>query len=97
MRSYIDAKLMASEKKSFKDKTTGETIEYFTNYLRSKDNGVIEANSKEDFSPYEGEEGVAAIESTIKYDGEGSYNASLKVKLKAFYKGEKFDIEGEIA
>lgn len=95
MRSYIQCKILASEKHEFKDKTNGEPVVYHTNFLRNDDNGVIECNSKNDYSTYEGQEGVAAIETSIKRSEDGM-EAKLKHTLKAFYEGTSFDLVEDI-
>lgn len=86
---------MAVSRESFKDKETGDEIVYFVNVIKAED-GIINANSKADFTACEGENGVAGFEVTVKQaKREGEY-AELKYNLRSFDVGSVIDLEETI-
>jgi len=81
MRVYAKAKFLASDKNSFVS-ADGETVEYFVNAIRG-DGGIMELNSKADYTECEGKEGIAEIEAKENDSGKG-----FKLTLKAFTEGD---------
>jgi len=82
MLVFAEVKFVASDKNSFTS-NDGEYVEYHVNVLRG-DGGVIELNSKADFSECEGKEGVAEIWAETKDKG-------FKLTLRRFVAGESID------
>jgi len=91
MRSYIQGKIVAVTTEGFKDKESGEPIVYFTNVIKSSDGDLVTANSKKDFTEFEGQTGVCAIETSIKYNKDSGAFPSLKFSLREFSPGEELD------
>jgi hypothetical protein len=90
MRVFAGVRFLASDKNSFTS-DQGEYVEYYVNALRG-DGGIIELNSKADYSECEGQIGVAEIEAKEHDGGKG-----FKMTLKRFTAGEKLDVpEAEI-
>lgn len=90
MRVYAPVKFLASDKNSFTS-DTGELVEYHVNALRGE-GGIIELNSKADYSECEGKEGIAEIEAAGRDDGKG-----FKLTLKKFFEGASIELpEGEV-
>lgn len=73
---YAPVKFLASDKQSFVS-DDGENVEYYVNAVRAE-GGILELNSKADYSACEGQEGIAEIEAS----GE---NKRFKLTLKKFY------------
>lgn len=85
MRTYAEVKFLASDKNSFTS-DAGEYVEYFVNALRGE-GGIIELNSKADYSECEGKEGIAEIEAQENQGSKG-----FKLTLKGFTAGETLDL-----
>jgi len=83
---YAPVKFLASDKQSFTS-DQGEDVVYFVNALRAE-GGIIEVNSKADYSACEGKEGIAELEAT----GE---NKRFKLTLKKFYEGAVIELPEE--
>jgi len=95
MKLYTECKLVAVSRESFKDKETGDEIVYFVNVIKAED-GILNANSKADFTACEGETGVAGFEVSIKHaKREGEYS-ELKYNLRSFDVGSSINLEDEI-
>lgn len=91
MRVYAEVKFLASDRQSFTS-DEGENVEYHVNALRGE-GGIIQLNSKADFSECEGKEGVAEIEAKENENGKG-----FKLTLKRFTAEESLELpEEEIA
>jgi len=88
MRVYAPVKFLASDKNSFTS-DAGEYVEYFINAMRGE-GGIIELNSKADYSSCEGKEGVAEIEAKEMDSGKG-----FKMTLKRFVEDAKIDLPTE--
>lgn len=90
MRLYTNATIKIVEENHFTDQN-GKPVDYFTNYIKSDDNEVLEVNSTTDYSAHEGETGIATINATKRETGGG-----FKLSLKDFREGETVDIEDTI-
>jgi hypothetical protein len=90
MRVYAQVKFLACDKHNFTS-DQGEYVEYHVNAIRGE-GGIMELNSKADFSELEGKEGVAEIEAKESENGKG-----WKLTLKGFRVGEELDLpEAEV-
>jgi len=89
MRVFAEVKFLASDKQSFVS-DTGENVEYFVNAIRGA-GGIMELNSKADYTECEGKDGIVEIEAKENDGGKG-----FKLTLKSFTAG-KISKEEEIA
>jgi len=87
MKAYIVGKIAVVEKNTFPDKETGQTIEFFTNYVKNSNGEMLQVNSKESYEQYEGQSGVLGIEITPRTQGGG-----FKLSLREFSTGETLDL-----
>jgi len=86
MRLYTNAKIVAVETNSAPDKERpGETIEWFTNYLKNSEGGMLKVNSSTSFEEFEGQSGGCSIEVTERQGG------GYKLSLKKFSTTDTFD------
>jgi hypothetical protein len=88
MKTYIPARIAVVEKNSFPDKETGQTIEFYTNYVKNSDGEMLQVNSKESFEAFEGKSGVCTIEISPRSNGGG-----FKLSLRGFSEGEESEPE----
>jgi len=80
-------KIAIVEHNSFPDREKpGETIEFYTNYLKNSEGEMLQVNSKESYEKFEGKSGVATIEITPRQSGGG-----YKLSLKEFSEGIELD------
>jgi len=60
MQLQTNAEIKIVEKNTFPDEA-GNTIGYFTAYLKNDEGEVLKINSKKDLSPFEGQNGVVTV------------------------------------
>jgi len=100
MNLYTECTLRIVEKNSFPDEN-GQTVTFCTNYLKTEDGEVLEINSKDDYTQFEGQRGVAKI-NVKKQDpvsvGDRSIQRGYKLVMRAFTPGlEMAEVEETIA
>jgi len=91
MKLYAKVRVLAVEENSFKNNENQE-IKFCKNYLKDDEGSVIELNSgKQNFSEFEGKEGVGEFEARM-------VNDKWQLKLRSFWEGEDLEVpEGIIA
>jgi len=89
MKLYAEVEIRIVEKNSFKG-NDGNTVDYYTIFVKDNEAKVLELTSGKDFTEYEGSKGVAAIEAREREGG------GFKLSLRDFKEGESIGEEEEI-
>jgi len=88
MNLFANAEVKIVEKQSFTDEG-GTTVEYFVNYIKNDEGEVLELNSKNDYTEFEGKTGVVKIRAR-KQETRG-----FKLTMVGFVEGDVIGSDAE--
>ncbi|MBC7836913.1 hypothetical protein H7X87_04025 [Acetobacteraceae bacterium] len=78
MKFYTEGTVVAVEKGSFNDQSTGQLVEFYKNFIQCDDESVVTLGSgKADFSKYKGKQVVCTVDARIP-NGEKLYKLTIR-------------------